>query len=229
MKHSIEDLLTVVYGHYPRAIRDDDPRYYESEENRRLAAARRAAATASGPWRAMLERLDARFPECWAQNGSLHLPTGENDAGYVGALVRKSTPHGEHSLSVDFGVSFLVPYYIVVGSRVVDETVPEAEGDGPQIWFATETCYFGAKFEGTPAIGGIKPKRWPSERRRDRSIVPSIDDKCYWDAIASEIETTFGCERMPLDVVRTIVPDVMPGLRNFGQATLCDCLICDRL
>jgi hypothetical protein len=263
VKHSIEELLDVVYRHYPREIPSNDPRYAQSEEYQRLVAARRAAGAAAEPWRGMLRRLDARFPECSALDGSLHLPTGGLDAGYCGSLHRTTPPPGEHSHTVDFRVSFLVPYYLVFGFRVVDEG-PEDTGDGP-IWFDTETCYFGAKFgdtpsvasikpaesaneagrapvwfdgnacyigekfQGTAAVAGIKPEKWQraSKRRMHHSFTPAPEDQVYWEAVSREVETTFGYEPMPIDVVRTVVPDVMTNMRLFGQATLCDCLMSD--
>jgi hypothetical protein len=227
MKHSIEELLAVVYRHYPRGIQSEDPRYEDSEEHRRLVAARRAAGAASEPWRALLRRLNERFPECGAQNGSLHLPTGACDAGYCGGLYRRTTPHGEHHHSVEFRVSFLVPYYLVYGFRVVDDTVEEAAGDGPPVWFDANGCYIGAKLEGTGDSAELQPARWTrsSKRRIERWFAPRADDQGYWDALVAEIEATFGCEPMPLDLARTVVPGVMTGLRWFGQATLGDCLM----
>jgi hypothetical protein len=260
MKDSIAELLDVVYRHYPRGVPGDDPRYAQSEEHQRLVAARKAAGAAAEPWRAMLRRLGARFPACVARNGSLHLPTGGYDAGYCGSLYRAAPPPGEHAHSVDFRVSFLVPYYLVFGLRLVDDNATET-GDGP-IWFDTETCYFGAKvgdapaiattkratdagdvpiwfegdtcyygekWRGTAAVAGIKPEKTPSvsKRRMHHSFTPAPDDQLYWDAISREIETTYGYEPLPLDIVRTVVPDVGTSLRLFGQTTLCDCLMSD--
>jgi hypothetical protein len=260
VKHSIKDLFTVVYRHYPRGIPSDDPRYAQSEEYQRLVAARKAAGAASEPWRAMLQRLDERFPECTVQDGSLHLPTGGLDAGYCATLYRSTSPPGEHGRSVRFRVSFLVSYYVVFGFRLIDEGSEET-GDGPvwfdtdthyfgakfggapdvaavtramdagdvPIWFEGDTCYFGEKFRGTAAVAGIKPDKLPrvSRRRMHHSFTPAPEDQVYWDAVSREIETTFGYDPMPLDVVRTVVPDVMTNMRLFGQATLCDCLMSD--
>jgi hypothetical protein len=260
MKHSIEELLAAVYRHYPRGIPSYDPSYTQSEEYLRLVAARKAAGAASEPWRAMLRRLGERFPECVARNGSLHLPTGGADAGYCGSLYRTTPPPGEHQHSVDFRASFLVPYYLVFGLRLVDDNAEES-GDGPiwfdtethyfgaksgespavafakrvmeggeePIWFDGDTCYYGEKWRGTIAVAGIKPAKFQrvSKRRMHHSFTPAPDDQLYWDAVSREIETTFGYEPMPLDIVRTVVPDVMTNLRLFGQATLCDCLMAD--
>jgi hypothetical protein len=229
MKHSIEELLSVVYQYYPRGIPGDDPRYQGTEEWARLSAARRAAGAADGAWRAMLRRLDDRCPDCYAQNGSLHLHTGAIDACYSGSLYRRVPPPGEHNRAVGFLVGFLVPYYVVYGDRLVDTGAAE-KGDGPPIWFDAAAAYIGARFAGTPAVAGLTPakRESKSKRRRDLSIVPSTDDQAYWDAIVPEIEATYGCEPMPPEVGRVIVPDVATHLRMLGQATLYDCLFSDQ-
>jgi hypothetical protein len=230
MKHSIEELLAVVYHHYPRGVPGDDPRYQQAEEWGRLSAARRAAGAGDDAWRAMLRRLDDRCPDCYAQNGSLHLHTGAIDACYSGSLTRRTPPPGERNHAVGFLVGFLVPYYVVYSDRLVEIDGVEKEGEGSPIWFDAATAYIGARFAGTPVVAGLTPaKREPtSGRRRNLSIVPSADDQAYWDAIVPEIEATFGCERMPPEVGRVVVPDVATNLRMLGQATLYDCLFSDQ-
>jgi hypothetical protein len=109
MKHSIEELIQVVYRYYPRGLLIDDPRYKESEEYQRLVAARRQAGTNNDQWRAMLRRLGDQFPKNGVQNRSLHLPGGDWDACYSCCLFLATAP-GEHYHSVEFLVSFLVPY-----------------------------------------------------------------------------------------------------------------------
>jgi hypothetical protein len=230
MKHSIEDLLAVVRHHYPRGIPGDDPRYKKTEEWGRLSAARRAAGAADEAWRSMLRRLGERFPECVAQNRSLHLPLGEIEACYSGFLWRRTPPQGEHHRDVSFLVSFLVPYYVAYSTRLVDAGVEEEKGEEPPIWFDADTCIIGERFGGTPRVAGLGPAKKESRRarRRELSFVPSADDQGYWDAIVPEIEATYACEPLPPEVGRTIVPDVATTLRMLGQATLYDCLFSDQ-
>jgi hypothetical protein len=219
LKHSIEELLAVVYLHYPRGIRGDDPRYHETDEHRRLVAARRAAGDDAEPWRAMLRRLGARFPECAAQNGSLHLPTGDYDAGYVGALFRNTPPQGEHSHNVAFVVSFLGPYYFVYSSRIVDD--PEK----------LRALAGSSTFEFVNGVEVPAAKTQEKLRKQARRQVLSFDlsaaDQPYAEWISREIETTFGGERMPPEIGNVLVPDVATNNRPLGEARLYDCLLSD--
>jgi hypothetical protein len=55
----------------------------------------------------------------------------------------------------------------------------------------------------------------------------SADERPYAEVIAREIEATYGCERMPPEIGKVIVPDVAAGLRAPGEATIYDCLLSD--
>ena len=55
----------------------------------------------------------------------------------------------------------------------------------------------------------------------------SPGEQLYAEHIAREIEATWGYERMPPELEKTIVPDVGTNLRGFGEATLHDCLFSD--
>jgi hypothetical protein len=52
MKPSVDELVDVVYRHYPRGLLSDDPGYAETEAHRRLVAARRRAGADLGIYRA---------------------------------------------------------------------------------------------------------------------------------------------------------------------------------
>lgn len=116
MRQTIDEILTTVYRFYrsTKTYADLGP---DTEE---LVGARRHAGS-DGPyerWEAMLDRLQARFPECDITNRSIHLPTGRLDAGYAGRL---DLPPGleEEGRDIGFLVSFLVPCYVVYGYRMM--------------------------------------------------------------------------------------------------------------
>lgn len=220
MKHSVEELVGVVFRYYPRGIESRDSSYKATEEHRRLFDARRAAGASTGKktWNALLSRLGERFPECCEFNGSLHLPTGEHDACLTGGLILRTPPEGEFHHSVGFLISFLVPYYVVYSSRLVDSG-PVYE-ESAQVWVTDQ--------DAPPGDNGLQPLKRaeiPRKRRKDIALVPSPDDQTYWDAIVREIEATYGGEPMPPEVGRIVVPDVATNHRMIGEATLYDCLL----
>jgi hypothetical protein len=120
IRHSVNELTGIAYSYYPRGFLSNDPRYEEATEHRRLVAARRQAGADNEPWRAMLKRLDDKFPEISVQDRSLHLPSGGWDACYSACLYLPTAP-GEYHHTVGFMVSFLVPYYVIYSSRTVDD------------------------------------------------------------------------------------------------------------
>lgn len=204
MRHSINELLEIVYQYYPRDMWTPEvgykPGYDDTEEHRRLVAARLRAYAEGQPWLTMLAHLNARFPK-GIQNRSLHLHGGDCDACYSGWLwIHSQTPGHEkyqwtHCLG--FLVSFLVPYYLLYSSRwtLLDELNEEGE-----------------------------PKK-----RRETRLELSPDEQPYARALEEEITANFGNHYapMPPDVGKIIVPDVVPGLRILGEATLYDCLFSD--
>ena len=125
MRQSFDELLHVVYRFYARGLQQYDPGYKDSEEHRRLVQARIQAAAPGNPWGTLLERLALRFPKDQIQNGSLHLPTGGWDAGYVGSLWLPPRDSREKNHLIGSLVSFLVPCYVVYSSAHV--AVPSAE------------------------------------------------------------------------------------------------------
>lgn len=202
MRHSVNELLEVVYRFYPRNMwtpeRGHDPGYDDTRENRDLVAARRRAGAEEEPWRAMLRRLDARFPECSIQNQCLHLLSGGCDACYSAWLwIEQAPDQKERTHCLAFWVSFVVPYYVIYSSRWI--CLDELDNEGQ-----------------------------PKERREIRFDL-SPDEQPYGRAIEEEIKMTFGSdfEPMPPEIGKIIVPDVVPGLKIMGEATLYDCLFSD--
>lgn len=233
MKHSVEELFDIVYRYYPREVSDGDPNRVQTEENRRLVNARRQAGADCNRWLDMLRRLGDQFPERGISNLSIHLVTGGLDACYKGSL---SLPDYTNDCwhTVDFWVSFLVPYYIVFSSRVVEDL---EEFERMKAYLAspkdTVDLYFGDTMFVLPSTM-VKPEfRQPPPlpkfrpRRRDTSFDFSADEQSYAACITQEIEATWGYERMPPDVGKVVVPNVETNQRHFGEATLYDCLFSD--
>src|SRR5215212_184412 len=120
MKPPIEELFDIVYRYYARGVSEADPNRVQTEENRRLMEARRQAGADCSRWLDTLRRLSDQFPERGISNLSVHLVTGGSDACYSGALsLPDYTDDCWHTL--EFRVSFLVPYYIVFSSRIVED------------------------------------------------------------------------------------------------------------
>ncbi|XXY45775.1 hypothetical protein WME91_37815 [Sorangium sp. So ce269] len=226
MKHSTEELLDVVYRHYPRGIdvieQADIERYNETEEYARLVAARRRAAT-DERWHALLRRIHDRFPS-GVMNDSLHLPTGSLDACYSFSIF---PPDADDSRTLWFHISFLVPYYWVYSWRLVQfRRRPER--------FRVDIC--GAHFVFSRSMLDPKLVLDPGDERLNSitfkgarvNFELSADELPYTEWVARDIEATFGCERMPPEVGLVRVPDVAVNLRTLGEARLCDCLFTDR-
>lgn len=116
MKHSTPDLLQIIHRFYPRNMWPDEPGYSETEEDHRLMEAARQAGTGADyeDWRAMLNRLRARFSG-HIHNTSLHLMAGSRSSCYEGCYDLLDTDEAKHSIFFD--VSFLAPYYLVYSWR----------------------------------------------------------------------------------------------------------------
>jgi hypothetical protein len=117
MKHTLDQLLTIVYQHYPRGIATGDPRWKDAPEHRVLEEAGRAAGGARKKWLAMLARLRARFPTCTIYGDAAHLLAGAPAACYSGTLSFPRTPE-RYDARIEFQVSFLAPYYVLCSYRV---------------------------------------------------------------------------------------------------------------
>jgi hypothetical protein len=228
MKHTTNELIDIVRLYYTRGVSNDDPRYKETEEYLRLAAARRRAGADCKAWRSMLQKLGRQFPENAIMDHSAHLPTGHYDACYYGTI---ELPNGvgEHSHSLGFLVSFLVPYYCVYSLRIVEDVekteAVRASQERAACVFVHDTMYV------LPA-NIVKPEILAQQRplqvlRHDISFELSPDEQPYGASIVQEIEATWGYARMPPEVGNVIVPDVATNLRSIGEATLYDCLFSD--
>ena len=138
MRHSLSELLAVVYRFYPRGLRQYDPGYKATEEYRRLVQARIHAGADGNPWDVFLDRLSVRFPDepkGTIQNGSVHLPTGRMDAGYIGCFWLPPRGPWEKNHMIGFLVSFLVPCYVVYSSAHISVSAKDPEAWSHQIHF----------------------------------------------------------------------------------------------
>lgn len=226
MNHSTADLIDIVYHYYPQGTMPDDL-YKETVEYRRLVAARRQAGAEREPWSALLRRVKEQFPENSVHDGSLHLPTGGCDACYSGRIILPTIP-GEHHHTVEFLVSFVVPYYIVYCTRCVDDIEAtkayRVSQDRTVGVFVDDTCFI------LPAEV-VKPEfRQKDERvlrRTETRFDMTPEEQPYAAWIAQNIESTFGYAPMPPEIGNVIVPDVETNLRPPGEARLYDCLFLD--
>ncbi|AUX39384.1 hypothetical protein SOCE26_007750 [Sorangium cellulosum] len=226
MKHSINQLLDIVYQYYPRETKntDDVDKQLRShiEEHARLVAAR-LQASKDERWHSMLRRIEERLPGM-LMNHSLHLPTGGWDGCYSFSI-NLSRFAGR---TLWFQVSFLAPYYITHGASTI-EIVKQLRDS------------FVVKFRGVLFIvsrSPLDPKLISNpDHDSPRTVVIkqqhvtfelSPDEQRYADWIANDIEATFGCERMPPEVGTVFVPDVKGGLHPSGVARIYDCLFSDQ-
>ncbi|WP_438020371.1 hypothetical protein WMF18_15420 [Sorangium sp. So ce315] len=223
MKHSIDELLDIIYRYYPRGVgvtNDGDVDVQlckNTEEHARLVAAR-IQASKDDRWHSMLRRVGDRFPGM-LMNHSLHLPTGGWDACYSFTIdLRDSTDR-----TLWFEVSFLAPYYIVHSSRTI-EIAKQARDS------------FSVKFLGVHIIVHRSPLdpalvsrpddslRFATVRESHTSFDLLPDEQPCAEWISRDIEATFGCERMPPEIGTVLVPDVTAGLRLPGEVRIYDCL-----
>ncbi|WP_437528971.1 hypothetical protein WME79_46845 [Sorangium sp. So ce726] len=238
MKHAVEELFNVVHRYYPRRVPYEDLRRVQTEEDRRLVDARRRAGVDCERWLGMLRRLREQFPENEVDNFSVHLATGSHDACYSGSLYLPKAI-GEYRHEVELRVSFLVPYYIVYSSRLVDdleeierEKTLRATPPRAVTILVHDTVYIVPVWVGK-LIKLVKPElvEPPSmEDKPTRQIICfdlSPDEQPYAAGIAQEIEATWGYERMPPEVGNVVVLDVATNLRRLGEARLYDCCFSD--
>ncbi|MGK3995518.1 hypothetical protein [Sorangium sp. So ce1024] len=223
MKHSVGELLDVVYRYYPRGIdvieQADVQRYKKSEEYGRLVTARRRAA-ADERWPALLRRVEERFSTSIVTNNSFHLPTGALDASYSFSVSLPDTADGR---TLWFHIGFLVPYYLVYGWRLV-QFVRRSERF--RVVFGGVNFFVSRGPDDPELVSNLDDERLKnvafSESYIDFEL--SADELPYAEWISRDIEATFGCERMPPEVGIVPVPDVAVNLRPLGEARLCDFL-----
>jgi hypothetical protein len=251
MTHSTDELIEIAHRHYPRGMANEDPRNATTDEHRRLSAARRRAGADNEPWRALLRRAAVQFPGCSPSDRSLHLPTGDHDAGYCGELLLP-TARAEHPHTIGFLVSFLAPCYVVYSTRTVDdvETAPHPNAPKVHNFYLGRTMYVlpagrvsrlltGAARVVTrlghllprapvdPILARARARKKLPPTRREIHLDLSPEEQPYAAWLAREIEATWGCARMPEEIGNIIVPDVATNLRGLGEARLYDCLLSD--
>lgn len=135
MRHTLQELLAIVYQFYRHTESYDDL----GPDTDELVAAR-CQAGSEVPyerWRALLRRLNARFPGNIFTNRSLHLPAGHYDACYTARLFLPPRP-GYDRRHLGFLVSFLVPYYVIYVAHMIhlDPYDPANEGHSVREEFA---------------------------------------------------------------------------------------------
>ncbi|WP_433935280.1 hypothetical protein AB3662_11310 [Sorangium cellulosum] len=223
MKHSVRELLDVVYRYYPRGTdvieQADIQRYKETEEYVRMVATRRRAAT-DERWPALLRRIEERFPDSAVMSDSLHLPTGSLDASYSFSFSLPDTANGR---TLWFKISFIAPYYIVYGYRSV-QFVKQPERF--RVVFGGINFFIPRSPRAPELVSDCDDDRLKSVTF-DQSCIDfelSADELPYVEWIARDIEATFGCERMPPEVGIVLVPNVAVNPRTLGEARLYDCL-----
>ncbi|WP_433934183.1 hypothetical protein AB3662_06745 [Sorangium cellulosum] len=223
MRHTIGQLLEIVYRYHPRGIGGPDPHQFwqddshgeHTEEHARLVAAR-IQASKDERWHAMRRRISERFPDLPLMNRSLHLPAGLYDACYSFTV---DLPNAPDRRTLWFHVSFLAPYYVVYSHRMIDLV-------RPPVGFVVP---YGINFSISRSALGPDLVLNPDDERLHSATVTrheltfdlAPDERPCATWIAHEIESTFGSEPMPPDVGATLVPDVVVGMRG---AMLYDCL-----
>jgi hypothetical protein len=225
MKHTLDELLDIVYQYYPRGVGivDGDldiQAIRDSEEHARLVAARRKAAT-DERWHAMRRRIEERFPDAPLMNHSLHLPTGGHDACYSFTI---HLPGAADDRMLWFQVSFLVPYYIIHRSCTTD-IVKETRKDFFPIIFQRMHFQVSRSPLDPKLISNVDDERLKHVTIKRHYVTFDLlpDERPYAEWIAREIETTFGCEPMPPQIGTVLVPDLAtPKLP--GEVRLYDCL-----
>ena len=125
MKHTVDELLQIVYRHYPRGMWDFEPGYHDTAEFRRIDAARKEAAS-SKTWLALLDRLNLRFNGDIFNNSMALAGFKMDGCTWVthGLPSRTSDPRDADLLGL--AISFIAPYYVLYSSRRIDRTYCDA-------------------------------------------------------------------------------------------------------
>jgi hypothetical protein len=134
-------------------------------------------------------------------------------------------------------VSFLVPYYVIYVSRIVDDLAKTEEMTARVAKLPRYASVSLPDFPDTMIIlpaalvkpEFIEPDPPPDvETRNDISFNLSQDESAYAAWITQDIEATWdGYEFMAPEVGKVVVPDVATNRRLLGEAALYDCLFSD--
>jgi hypothetical protein len=240
MNHTLQELVAAANEYFPKGIPGSDPMYGQTPEARRQKAARASASARYDDWQAMLSRLADRFPAdqfpgVAPDNWSTFLQVAEattRDRCYTGVLWLPSSSPEKRGPKLEFLVSFVVPYYVIYSSRLVEDVEKTAAMRASQ---AASVCVFVNDACFVLPVGVVKPELLAQERplramEQVRSFAFSADEQPFVSAIKEEIETTFpGHEPMLPEVGLTVVPDVQAGARWFGESTIFTCLFSDSM
>ncbi|MDI1451248.1 hypothetical protein [Polyangium sp. 6x1] len=132
MRHSPAELIALARQYYPGiGVTPSTPEYRQTAEYRRIVERRRQAITTADyeVWRGLLRRLRDRFPECDVENAFPHFWAAGPVGAHVGGIRLPTLARdvGFHSLA--FGVSFLVPYYVLHSYRYLFCDEPDGHGN----------------------------------------------------------------------------------------------------
>ncbi|WP_437294788.1 hypothetical protein [Sorangium sp. So ce426] len=221
MKHSLNELLDVIYRYYPRGVGITDDIDVQlrnaTEEHARLVAAR-IRASKDDRWHTLLRRIKECFPGM-VMNESLHLPSGGCDGCYSFTLDLAES----NGRTLWFQVSFLAPYYIVHRSQTI-EIVKQIRNlfivDFQGMHFRVSGSTLDPRLISNP--DHESPRTVPIKRNYV-TFELSLAEQPYADWVAHEIEAIFDCERMPPEVGIAFVPEVATDLRIPGAVRVYDC------
>lgn len=130
MMRSRSELLDIIYHFYPRGILQihpmhvphGEPVYFETVEHLRLIEAANRGRAEYSTWKAMFDRLEARYS---VQNESLSLVSGRTHPAYSARIYRpkdlEPAPSYSSRASLSFHVSLLGPYYGIHDMGEADE------------------------------------------------------------------------------------------------------------
>lgn len=130
MKHTVDELLQIVYHYYPRGMWDFEPGYNDTVEYRRSDTARKKAVS-SKAWLVLLDRLRIRF-HGEINNRSLGLASFKGDACFrvTHSLLpdpSRNSRINDEDHEIGLAISYIAPYYVVYSSRKIDRTYREFE------------------------------------------------------------------------------------------------------
>lgn len=227
VKHSVDELLDIVYRYYPRGVGITDDGDIDvqlcrkTEEHARLVAAR-IQASKDERWNSMLRRIAERFPGM-LMNHSLHLPTG----GWDGCYSFTINLQGSTGEPLWFQISFLAPYYIIHKSCTI-EFVKKTKDSFWVVYRGLRILVYRSPFDPAFVLRPDDSLRFVTIKERYVTFDLLPEEQACAEWISRDIEATFGCERMPPEIGTMIVPDVTAGLGLPGEVRLYDCLFSDQ-
>lgn len=116
MKHTTEQLIAIAHQYFPRGMEELAPDYDQTPEIQRQRVARMHASAHYDAYRTVLRRIEERFPGVAVENRSyaLQSPAGSGlDRCFDGLLDLPLRRSEERRHSLQFLISFVVPYYVI--------------------------------------------------------------------------------------------------------------------